>query len=232
MKYKLYKNSNNANVKIRVLENRGIKDVNRYLNLSDNEIIDYSLLSNMSVAVECFAKHFNNKSPIAILVDSDVDGYCSAAMMYLYIKKLDSNYPVSYILHKKAKAHGLSEDVIIPENTKLLIIPDASTNDYKECQKIKEQGIDIIILDHHEKEFDNPNAIIVNNQTSEKYENKDFSGAGIVYKFLLALDSELWVEYADEFLDLCAWANISDDMDMRSYETKHIVDKGLNNIQN
>ena len=31
---------------------------------------------------------------------------------------------------------------------------------------------------------------------------KDFSGAGIVYKFLLALDSELWVEYADEFFGL------------------------------
>ena len=185
MKYKLYKNSNNENVKIRVLENRGIKDVNRYLNLSDSEIINYSFLSNMNVAVECFAKHFNNKSPIAILVDSDVDGYCSATMMYLYIKKLDSNYPISYILHKKAKAHGLSEDVVIPEGTKLLIIPDASTNDYEQCKKIKEQGIDIIILDHHEKEFDNPNAIIVNNQMSDGYENKDFSGAGIVYKFLL-----------------------------------------------
>ena len=232
MKYKLYKNSNNENVKIRVLENRGIKDVNRYLNPSDSEIINYNLLSNMNVAVECFAKHFNNKSPIAILVDSDVDGYCSAAMMYLYIKKLDSYYPVSYILHKKAKAHGLSEDVVIPEGTKLLIIPDASTNDHEQCKKIKEQGIDIIILDHHEKEFDNPHAIIVNNQISDDYENKDFSGAGIVYKFLLALDSEFWVEYADEFLDLCAWANISDDMDMRSYETKHIVDKGLSNIQN
>jgi len=232
LKYKLYNESHSDNVKIRVLENRGIQDVQRYLNLSENDLIPYNLLCNMEAAVNCFVKHFNNKAPIAILVDSDVDGYCSAAMMYSYIKKIDNSYPVEYILHQKSKAHGLGEDVQVPDDIKLLIIPDASTNDSEECKTLKEQGVDIIILDHHEKEFDNPSAIIVNNQISDLYDNKDFSGAGIVYKFLLALDNEFWVEYADDFLDLCAWANISDDMDMRSYETKYLVDKGLQNIKN
>lgn len=232
MKYKLYGNSNSDDVKIRILENRGICDVNRYLNLSANDVIPYDNLKNINRAVECFFHHYNKKAPIAILVDSDVDGYCSAAMVYRYIKRLDAMYPVSYILHTRAKAHGLSDDVVLPPKTKLLIIPDASTNDTEQCKEIRSQDIDIIILDHHEQERDNPNAIIVNNQISSNYDNKAFSGAGIVYKFLCALDAECWTEYAEDYLDLCAWANISDDMDMRSFETKYLVDEGLRNIKN
>ena len=53
------------------------------------------------------------------------------------------------------------------------------------------QGVDLLILDHHQKEVDNPYAVIVNNQISERYENKNLCGAGIVYKFLKALDDEI-----------------------------------------
>lgn len=114
----------------------------------------------------------------------------------------------------------------------LLIVTDAGTNDVEECKKLKESGIDIIILDHHEKSKDNPYAVIVNNQCSVKYYNKQLCGAGIVYKFLQAVDDMLWYEYADDFLDLVAFANISDVMDMRSYETKYLTEKGLCKINN
>ena len=67
---------------------------------------------------------------------------------------------------------------------------------------------------------------------SNKYENKDLCGAGVVYKFLKALDDRFWNEYADDFLDLFALGNISDVMDMRSYETRYLTDLGLKNIQN
>ena len=56
--------------------------------------------------------HFNNKSKISVLVDEDIDGFCSASMMCSYVKKLDSEYPITYIIHKKAKAHGLSDDIV------------------------------------------------------------------------------------------------------------------------
>ena len=177
-------------------------------------------------------KHFNLGNEIGILTDEDVDGFCSASMMFNYINRMQSNYPVKYILHGKAKAHGLSNDVIIPKDIKLLIIPDASTNDVKECKELQKNGIDIIILDHHECSTDNPHACIVNNQMSENYSNKAFCGAGIVYKFLQALDDENWTDFADDFLDLCALANISDVMDMRSFETRYLTDLGLMNIKN
>lgn len=234
MKYRLYENGTNdtSNVVMEVLKNRGVCDCNEYLNLTDKVVLPYSYLNNMDEAVDLFINHFERKSKIGVLVDEDVDGFCSASEMYLYIKRLDSDYPVKYIIHQRAKAHGLSDDIELPDDIELLIIPDAGTNDVEQCKKLNENGIDILILDHHESEKDNPFALIVNNQMSERYDNKSLCGAGVVYKFLKALDDRLWNEYADDFLDLFALGNISDVMDMRSYETRYLTDLGLKNIQN
>ena len=234
MQYRLYENANNdtSNILKEVLKNRGIDDYYTYLDLDESVVIPYQKLDNIENAVDLFMNHFNNKNKIGVLVDEDPDGFCSASMMYLYIKRMDENYPVEYILHKRAKAHGLSDDVIIPNDIKLLIIPDAGTNDCKECKELSEQGVDILILDHHEKEEDNPYALIVNNQMSNSYPNKCLCGAGVVYRFLQALDDENWNEFADDYLDLCALANISDVMNMRSFETRYLTDLGLLNINN
>lgn len=234
MQYRLYENANNdaSNILKEVLKNRGIDDYCTYLDLDESVVIPYQKLDNIGNAVDLFMNHFNNKDKIGVLVDEDPDGFCSASMMYLYIKRMDENYSVEYILHKRAKAHGLSDDVIIPNDIKLLIIPDAGTNDCKECKELSEQGVDILILDHHEKEEDNPYALIVNNQMSNSYQNKCLCGAGVVYRFLQALDDENWNEFADDYLDLCALANISDVMDMRSFETRYLTDLGLLNINN
>lgn len=234
MKYRLYENGTNdtSNVVMEVLKNRGVCDCNEYLNLTDKVVLPYSYLNNMDEAVDLFINHFERKSKIGVLVDEDVDGFCSASEMYLYIKRLDSDYPVKYIMHQRAKAHGLSDDIELPDDIELLIIPDAGTNDVEQCKKLNENGIDILILDHHESEKDNPFALIVNNQMSERYDNKSLCGAGVVYKFLKALDDRLWNEYADDFLDLFALGNISDVMDMRSYETRYLTDLGSKNIQN
>lgn len=234
MQYRLYENANNdtSNILKEVLKNRGIDDYYTYLDLDESVIIPYQKLDNIKNAIDLFMNHFNNKNKIGVLVDEDPDGFCSASMMYLYIKRMDENYPVEYILHKRAKAHGLSDDVIIPNDIKLLIIPDAGTNDCKECKELSEQGVDILILDHHEKEEDNLYALIINNQMSDSYPNKCLCGAGVVYRFLQALDDENWNEFADDYLDLCALANISDVMDMRSFETRYLTDLGLLNINN
>lgn len=234
LQYKLYENANNntSNVLKEVLKNRGIDDHYTYMNLDESVVIPYQKLDNIENAVGLFMNHFNAKNKIGILVDEDPDGFCSASMMYLYIKRMDEDYPVEYILHTRAKAHGLSDDVTIPSDVKLLIIPDAGTNDTEQCETLSKSGVDIIILDHHEKEEDNTYALIVNNQMSDNYGNKSLCGAGVVYRFLQALDEENWNEFADDYLDLCALANISDVMDMRSYETRYLTDLGLLNIKN
>lgn len=231
MKYKLYNDIYTFDNKLyQMLYNRGVDDPQRYTNLSEDCLCDYKNLCNINLAVKTYLNHIKKDSVISIIVDDDVDGFMSAAITYMCSKQHGANN-VNYIIHKKAKTHGLSDDIEIPIGTKLLIIPDAGTNDYKQCEELS-KNMDIIILDHHEKEFDNNYAIIVNNQMSPMYKNKNLCGAGIVYKFFKAVDEECWTEYADEYIDMVAVANIADNMDIREEETKYLIDLGIRNIKN
>lgn len=232
MNYKVCGRNDITDIKGCIFENRGITDFKKYTHLTDDVLIPYEKLNNITKAVETFVKHIERRSKISIVVDCDVDGQCSASMIYAYIKShIDKDIEVEYLIHT-GKQHGLSEDIVISEDTNLLIIPDAGTNDTEQCKALSERGIEIIILDHHEKEIENPYAIVVNNQCSPDYSNKDLCGAGIVYKFLQALDEYYWTDNADNYLDLVALANISDVMDIRSFETKRLINKGLAMITN
>ena len=217
------------NPKQTILLNRGIENWKQYLNLNEDCTHDFNLLDNIDKAVSCFINHIEKKSRIHIIVDSDVDGYTSASMVYRYIKHLGEDINVTYSLHTK-KQHGISEDVEIPDDCELLIVPDAGSNDVEQCKELTEKGIDVIILDHHICDKQNDVAIVVNNQMCD-YPNKNFCGAGIVYKFLKAVDEELWEDYADKMLDIVALGNISDVMDMRECETRYYVDLGLTKIR-
>lgn len=231
MNYRLIKNSLNDidNPKQTILLNRGIENWKQYLNLSEDCTHDFNLLDNIDKAVSCFINHIEKKSRIHIIVDSDVDGYTSASMVYRYIKHLGEDINITYSLHTK-KQHGISEDVEIPDDCELLIVPDAGSNDIEQCKELTGKGIDVIILDHHICDKQNDFAIVVNNQMCN-YPNKNFCGAGIVYKFIKAVDEELWEDYADKMLDIVALGNISDVMDMRECETRYYVDLGLTKIR-
>jgi single-stranded-DNA-specific exonuclease len=231
MNYKLIEGSLNDiyNPKETVLLNRGIENYEEYLNLTDDVLHHFSLLENINEAVKCLLEHIENNDEIHIIVDCDCDGYCSAAILYRYLKLFNPEINLSYSIHT-GKQHGISDDIDIPENVKLLIIPDAGTNDSEQCKTLQEKGIDIIILDHHQQDKDNLHAVVVNNQTCG-YPNKSLCGAGVVYKFLQAIDEETWNSYHDNFIDLVALANIGDSMDIRSFETKRLIDKGLNKIR-
>ncbi len=231
MTYKLIGKNNIDNPLENFLENRGIKNIKEYTNLNESCVIPYNNLDNIQKAVALLMKHIESNSVISIVVDPDADGYSSAAMLWNYIKKAFPDVRLEYILHS-GKQHGLSPDINIHDEVGLVILPDSGTNDTEQCKELSQRGIDILVLDHHIKDKENPYAVIVNNQTSLDYSNKEFCGAGIAYKFLQSLDDECWNDYADEYLDLVALANISDVMDMRSYETKYLVEKGLHQVNN
>ena len=161
-----------------ILRNRGIDDYETYLNLDDSVIQDYADLEGIKNAVNTTIFALENGHKIGILIDEDVDGFCSASMVYMYLNRInnelyDSKSNICYLLHKKAKAHGLSEDITIPEDVKLLIIPDAGTNDVTQCTELVSRGVQIVILDHHEKEESEikmpEEVVIVNNQCSPHY---------------------------------------------------------------
>ena len=215
------------------LENRGITNTHTYLSLNESVVNDYNDLANIQDAVDLYIENVirHPVKHIVILVDCDADGFTSAAMIYRYTKMVNKTSKLTYLLHT-GKQHGLSSDILIPPDVDLLIIPDAGSNDIEQCELLNRMGIKIIILDHHLSDKSNPYAVVVNNQFSQNYNNKELSGAGVVYQFLRAVDEVEWNDYADTLLDLCAIGNIADVMDMRSFETRYLVNKGLGQIVN
>lgn len=231
MKYKL-KNDfpHDETCGVELLKERGVQDVNRYLNLDEFALNDFMDLDNIREAAALLQKHISNDSNIFLIVDSDSDGYNSAAILYLYIKDINPNAKIDFGVHE-GKHHGIIVDNV-PENTDLLIVSDAGTNDFEEHKELKEKGVDLIVIDHHIGERYSEDAVVVNNQLSENYPNKTLSGGGVVYKFCQCYDSIYGYNFANKYLDLVAIALIGDMMDLRDHETRYLIEQGLKNIQN
>ena len=220
-----------------VLEKRGLNlEINEFVSPSDNHEIHYSKLKNIEEAVDVLVKHLEDDSKILIVPDRDIDGLTSAAALQKYLQD-DLKYEnVSYI-HHLSRQNGLTETIMneinsLEEKPDLVIMPDASSNDFTQHESLYFNDIDVIVLDHHEAIRESEYATVVNPQLSPEYENKQLSGVGVVYKFLQACDHRFGINKADKYLDLVAFGNISDGMDMSSMETRYYVYKGLSNVQN
>jgi single-stranded-DNA-specific exonuclease len=213
-----------------VLRNRGIEDIQSFLNISQKDVIHWSKLRNIEIAADCLLEHIKKDSKIFIQFDSDQDGISSSTALINYLKRIYPKINIQWRIHE-GKQHGVIVDTV-PNDVNLVIIPDAGSNQYKEHQELNEKGMDVIVLDHHECEKESEYAIVVNNQLSPEYSNKSLTGAGIVYKFLKALDSKLGINQADDYLDLVAIGLIGDMADSRVNETRYYMVKGLKNIKN
>lgn len=236
MKYEL-KNERDKNLTLllQVLKNRGIKEIEHYLTVDDDDILEPTLFPEMEEGAKLYQRHAEKSSKTFLLVDADADGYTSSAIIYNYSRRLypdwvDNNW--KYFLHD-GKQHGLNDciEYIKSNEFEFVIIPDAGSNDHDEIKELVDLGMEVLILDHHEADKVDENAIVINNQLCD-YPTKSLSGAGVVYKFCQQLDNHLDKDIADDFLDLAAVGMVSDMMDLRDFETHRLVEKGLNNIKN
>jgi single-stranded-DNA-specific exonuclease len=91
--------------------------------------------------------------------------------------------------------------------------------------------LDIVIIDHHEVDRENPHATIVNCQLG-KYKNKALSGSAMCLKVCTVLDEYLGIDGADDFFDIACIGLISDMMDIDNQENRYIINKGLRQLKN
>lgn len=223
----------NKSVVEQILTNRGIplKDIPHYLNTTESDNLNPLLLKNMREGAEMLVKHlFSGK--IYLIVDSDADGYTSSAIFLNYLHSwiptiVESQ--ITYDFHDD-KAHGIVLEQV-PQKTTLVVAIDSSSNDFEIHKQLANQGIDVLILDHHPVSAESTYACVINNQLCD-YPTKSLSGAGIAYKFCQYLDTLLNLNYADNYLDLVSCALIADVMDMRDFETSYLTHKGLTQIHN
>lgn len=217
-----------------VLANRGIapENVEHYLNTTDEDILSPMLIMNIEEGVKVLIRAIARGDKVLIQIDSDCDGYTSAAALINYLNRLFPGFVQSNVYYRihTGKQHGILLDTI-PDDVKLVIAPDSSSNDYEVHQQLKARGVDVLVIDHHEADKISENAVIINNQLCD-YPTKSLSGVGMVYKFCSYMDELLNVDYADDYLDLVALGMVADMMDLRDYETRHLIARGLENIRN
>ena len=229
-----------------LLKERGLseEELNYFLNVPDDSYLENpALLDNIDSARLLFITmtHASKNETIAVVVDSDVDGFTSAAIFIQYLRKFNQEVNIVPILHK-GKGHGLSDTYEDVFNTypSYVVLPDAGSNDYEYMERlIMEREGDVIpsflILDHHIVEPDTKfcnRAAIVNNQLSSCYQNKNLCGAGVTWQFCRYVDRYMGTSYADEFIDLAALGIVSDMMSMLELENRYIVHTGFANIKN
>jgi len=177
-------------------------------------------------------KHIAQNDDIMIQVDSDADGFTSAAALINYLNCLFPSFVSNHIYYRlhTGKQHGIIPETIT-NNIKLVIAPDSSSNSYDECKELKSKNIDVLVIDHHEAEYECEDACVINNQLCD-YPTKSLSGVGMVYKFCSYIDELLDVDYANQFLDLVALGMVADMMDLRDFETTHLIRCGIKQVRN
>ena len=223
-----------------ILVNRGIKlaDAHHYLNTTDADINDPLEFGQdkMSQAARAVATCIGQEKKMLVVVDCDCDGFTSSAIFINYLHDMVPSYTescVDWFLHS-GKQHGLS-DLKLEDHSEygLIVAPDAASNDYDLHLEFSYKNLPVLVLDHHEAEFDSPNAIVINNQLCD-YPNKHLSGAGVTWQFCRYMDVLMGTNYADKYLDLVALGNTADMMSLREFETKHLITKGFKeeNIHN
>ena len=199
----------------------------------DSDLDNPRDLLNIEKAVKTAWTMMTNGVKSWVVVDSDTDGYTSASILINYLRRRFPQNEIGYSLHP-GKEHGIViED--IPLDAGLIFVPDAGSNNYEEQKHFCELGKEVIILDHHDVDnYEDTGAILVNNQFSPDFRNKNMSGAGIVLMFIMMMDEMYYPsqEIYKDYFDLAAVGIIADAMNMTALGNNYLAFYGLRNIRN
>ncbi len=200
-----------------LLLSRGITGRDAFLNPSfDQDRHDPLLLSGMDKAVELLSFAVQDQKPIGIYGDYDCDGIPGTALLYRGLQQLGS-HPHIYI-PRRLLGYGVSKegiDALKALGVQLMITIDCGITAVDEIAYAREQGIEVIVTDHHEPHDIVPDAVILNPKlVGSSYPFRELCGTGVVYKLIEGLShvfpdkiSLTWLKW---HLDLVALATICD----------------------
>lgn len=233
MRYRLKNPEIKENFGENLLRARGVQDIQEFCHPDESCLQSWRDLENIERAVKAIELTINDVRPYALIADCDVDGATSSAIIYQYLKKLNPKKEIQYFIHS-GKQHGFSDlmEQLEDKDWSIIIAPDSATND---GEYISRFSCPVLCVDHHIKEENTiipSNMILVNNQTSPNYKNKDLCGAGVTWQLCRALDDFFIKDLAWEYIDLCALGIVADMMSMLEVENQYLVQTGFKNIKN
>ena len=212
-----------------LLEKYGIDDVEEYLKPTGKYLESSLLYDNIEDGKDVILSNIDLY--IGILMDIDGDGLYSSVLMYKTLKHINPKCKIKVFLHKN-RVHGLNDeslmDEILSSGINLLIVPDASSGDFKQHKVLHDNNIDCVCVDHHPHFEYSPYATVVNNQLSDNVINKNGSGALVTFKMCQMLDNK----FANTMIDIVWFSLLSDIMDMSSMENRIFSYWGKRKLKN
>ena len=223
-----------------MLDIRGItkeEDVINFLQ-ENKDFSDPFLMKDMDKAVERITTAVENGEKICIYGDYDADGVTSTSLLYSYLRDSLGADVMFYIPTRTGEGYGMNKgavDKIHSQGITLIITVDNGISAREEIDYANTLGIDTVITDHHMPSGAIPKAVAVVNahQKDDKSPFKDFSGVGVAFKLVMAIEGE----YADvdslleNFSDIATLGTIGDIVPLVG-ENRTLVKNGLRHIQN
>jgi single-stranded-DNA-specific exonuclease len=228
-----------------ILFNRGYADQTSALNFLSASPPANSNPENMlgmEAAVTRLVSAISNGELIAIYGDYDADGVTATALLVQLLSALDAQVE-GYIPNRFDEGYGLNNealDTLKERGASLVVTVDCGVRSIGEVQHAKDQGLDLIISDHHHPGEQLPPALAVINpkQDGDPYPDKNLAGVGIAYKLGIALLEKMrhngnqLAQAFDEtlLLDLVALGTVADLAPLTS-ENRSLVRHGLKVIR-
>ncbi|MBD3409774.1 MAG: single-stranded-DNA-specific exonuclease RecJ [Ignavibacteriales bacterium] len=208
----------------------------RYFRPTLEFLHDPFLMSGMEEASLRVIEAITSNEKIVVYGDYDVDGACSTALMYLFLRELGAN--VSYFIPNRLKdGYGISRsgvDLMMEKNATLVISVDCGITAVEEVAYAREHGVDFIISDHHQPKDTLPPAFAVLDplKPGDQYPFKYLAGAGVAFKLAQAVSERIGKrELPFKYLDLVALAGAADIVPLVD-ENRIMARLGLDQINN
>ncbi len=203
---------------VKILVNRGLtttEGIDRFLNPDLTDLKDPFSMAGMEAGIDRVTSALYENEKIMIYGDYDVDGITATSLLYQVLNKLGGQVDF-YLPNRLTQGYGLSTDGINKARDKgvtLIITVDTGITAVEEVLYAREQGIEVVVTDHHEAGVAIPDAYaIINPKQPDCNYGGELSGVGVAYKFAQALYVRLNQDEAElhEHLDLVALGTSAD----------------------
>ncbi len=224
-KWKIRNENLNQNTLVKdIYRARGVNDYQKLFNLDERNLNDPYQFKDMQKTVDRIMDAIKEEEKILIYGDYDVDGITSTFILYKTLKDLGANIYYD-IPNRFVDGYGLTYSKtyeIINDDFDLVITVDNGIKSTFEAKVLKENGVDLIITDHHEQEGDLPDAYTIIHTALSDYPFKPLAGVGVAFKLSQALIGDDALIY----IDIVALGTIADMMPLVD-ENRAIVNLGL-----
>ena len=196
---------------------------------------DPFLLKDMDKAAARITRAVDNMEKIAVYGDYDADGVTSTAMLYSYLETRGADV-IFYIPQREGEGYGMNigaVEYLREQGVSLIVTVDNGISSVQEVARANELGIDVVVTDHHRPQEVLPDAVAVVDayRPDDTSPYKHFSGVGIAFKLLMALEDGAGdvEDLLEAYSDLAAIGTIGDIVPLTG-ENRTLIRAGLERL--